>query len=131
MRRVLLLLVVLLLILPSYARILGVFQGTVISLPAAKAQSQWLTVQSKNGHIRRVEITKAVFTYDEDYPESDKRDPARRSVCQATEVVVTAEKEKSKKGDGAWLATEVMILKPKAEPGKLVRAEADEAYCLE
>ena len=112
-------------------KILGVFQGKIVQLPSARAAQKWVVIQSRNGFVRRVEISKAVFTYDEDFPVSARRQPPQRSLCEATEVRVTAIKAKSKKGDGAWSATEVLILSsdPKRE-GRLVQTIASGSeYC--
>lgn len=108
----------LLLTLPSYARILGVFQGQVVEGPAQNARGRWLTVQSRNGYTRKVEITRAKFIYDASYPVKERQPRAERSVQLATLVRVTAEKDKSKQGDGAWRATEVLILPRPGSPAE-------------
>ena len=111
MRR--LLLFVLLCSVVADARILGVFQGEIIHGPYSVGKHRWIQLQSRNGFVRKVEITSATVTYDEDYPVAERvSDPADALMMYAV-VRVTAEQAKSKKGDGAWRATEILIL-----PGK-------------
>jgi hypothetical protein len=95
------------------ARILGVFQGEIIGGPYTVGKKKWIQLQSRNGFVRKVEITSATVTYDDDYPLAERvSDPADALMMYAV-VRVTAEQAKSKKGDGAWSATEILILRGK------------------
>jgi hypothetical protein len=108
--------VVLCLISIANARILGVFQGQVIRAPYQHKKGKWLTVQSRNGFVRQVEISKAAIHYDDDFPVADRRNSPEQSLIETAEVLITAERQKSQNGDGDWQATEILILNPKS-PG--------------
>src|SRR5205807_9285946 len=98
--------------------ITGVFQGTVVQLPAPKPQAQgtsrlaprWMYVQGKNGTIRRANIVKALIEYDDDYPHAKRHKNAADSLMKAAVVRVTAEQDIAK--DGEWQATNVLIVSP-------------------
>jgi hypothetical protein len=121
------LLIALLLVTPMgfAGSITGVFQGTVVQLPASKAQdkSRWMYVQGKNGIIRRANIARASFEYDEDFPKAKRHPKAAESLLKAAVVRVTAEQDESK--DGEWQATRVSIVsppgavKPKGKPSAI------------
>jgi hypothetical protein len=92
------------------ARILGVFQGEIIHGPYTVGKAKWIDLQSRNGFVRKVEITTAAVTYDEDYPQEERVSDPTDALMMYTTVRITAEQAKSKKGDGAWKATEILIL---------------------
>jgi hypothetical protein len=92
------------------ARILGVFQGEIVAEPYKVGKGKWLALQSRNGFVRKVEITEASVTYDEDYPEKERQQDPARGLVPYTLIRVTAEQAKSEKGDGDWKATEILIL---------------------
>jgi hypothetical protein len=92
------------------ARILGVFQGEIIRGPYQVGKGRWIQLQSRNGFVRKVEITSATVSYDEEYPQTERAADPAQGLMMYTMVRVTAEQAKSKKGDGAWNATEVLIL---------------------
>ncbi len=68
----------------------------------------WLYVRSKNGSIRRVDISQAAIAYDEDVPADQRKKPAREQLAVGAEVRVTAEQG----SDGEWRASRVEIIKP-------------------
>lgn len=96
--------------------ITGVFQGTVVQLPKARPEAsshpspRWMYVQGKNGAIRRANIAKATFEYDDDYPRAKRHKRPEESLAPAAVVRVTAEQDSSK--DGEWQATNVLIVAP-------------------
>jgi len=92
------------------ARILGVFQGEIIHGPYTVGKKKWIQLQSRNGFVRKVEITSAAISYDEDYPQQERISDPAEALMVYTMVRITAEQAKSKKGDGAWSATEIVIL---------------------
>jgi hypothetical protein len=102
--------------LVAQGRILGVFQGQIVREPYIHNKGKWLVVQSRNGFVRKVEISRAQIDYDEDFPTSARLTKAEQSLIESTEVRITAERLKSGKGDGDWQATEILILTPKS-PG--------------
>jgi hypothetical protein len=103
-------------VLASQGRILGVFQGQIVRGPYVHDKGKWLVVQSRNGYVRKVEISRANIEYEEDFPASARRTKAEESLVEAIEVRITAERANSGKGDGDWKATEILILNPKT-PG--------------
>jgi len=92
--------------------ITGVFQGTVVQLNTHKpaAKTRWMYVQGKNGVIRRANIAKATFDYDEDFPKAKRHKKAEDSLLKAAVVRVTAEQDVAH--DGEWQATSVSIVAP-------------------
>ena len=95
------------------ARILGVFQGEIVHGPYLVGKKKWIDLQSRNGFVRKVEITSATVTYDDDYPREERVTDPATALMMYTVVRITAEQAKSKKGDGAWTATEILILPAK------------------
>jgi hypothetical protein len=83
----------------------GSFRGTIVDNP--NAAKGWIYVQGRNGTARRVEITHAKISYDEDVPATERRPNAGEALKQGVEVRVTAEQD----SEGEWHATEVEILK--------------------
>jgi hypothetical protein len=92
--------------------ITGVFQGTIVQLNSTKpaAKTRWMYVQGKNGVIRRANIAKARFDYDDDFPKAKRHKKAEESLLNAATVRVTAEQDLAK--DGEWQATNVAIVSP-------------------
>jgi hypothetical protein len=108
-------LVLALLILSSTAfagTITGVFQGTVVQItaPQPQAKTRWMYVQGKNGVIRRANIAKANFDYDEEYPKAKRHKKPEESLKTTATVRVTAEQDIAKGGD--WQATKVSFVWP-------------------
>lgn len=67
-------------------------------------------VQGKNGVIRRANIARAKFEYDEDFPRDKRHKRPEESLLKAAVVRVTAEKDTAK--DGEWQAVNVLIVSP-------------------
>jgi len=87
----------------------GSFRGIVVSLHRSGAH-HWIVVDSRNGMSRRVEISKARITYDEDVPAAEQHGNPRDALLAGAEVRITAEED----GSGGWRATLVEILKAAA-----------------
>ena len=104
------------------AGILGVFQGKIVKNSAihsgsgSKTPERWLYVQSRNGSVRRVNITKALVEYDDDVPPKHRRKNPAQSLRLATEVRITAEQDRTNDGSGDWQAQHVLILAPSSPP---------------
>ena len=105
---------VLALALLAEGRILGVFQGQIVRKPYVQNQGKWLVVQSRNGFVRKVEISQAHVEYDDDFPATSRKSKAEQSLIETAEVRITAERTQSGRGDGDWRATEILILNPKS-----------------
>ncbi len=65
-------------------------------------------MRGKNGSIRRVDISHATITYDEDVPADARKASAREQLVVGAEVRITAEQDR----DGEWHASRVEIIKP-------------------
>jgi hypothetical protein len=100
---------------PISARVLGVFQGRIVQEPYVKAKQKWMSVQSHNGFVRRVNITKAAVEYEVGFPAEARQQRPESALRSEIEVRITAYKAASSTGDGDWRATEILILAPKAE----------------
>ena len=84
----------------------GSFRGTIVDAPSATSGKNWIYVQGRNGMARRVEISRARITYDEDVPAADRRSPLD-ALVPGIEVGVTAELG----DDEEWRASRIEILK--------------------
>lgn len=110
-RRALCLLVALLLLCPAVdAKILGVFQGTIVKTPSPTGGKRYLLIQGKSGFVRKVDVTKATVEYDEDFPTAIRSARPAEALTLRTEVRVTAQQKKD-----VWLADEVLILAPRGD----------------
>ena len=84
---------------------LGIFQGQVV--PAPKGQdSKWLFVKSRNGNLRRVDISKAKVDYDDAIPKLRRQQAAKDALRPPVVVRVIADQDE----DGEWQAKKVLIL---------------------
>ncbi len=83
----------------------GIFQGRVYQDDNGK--SGWIYVQSRNGMLRRVEISRARVVYGASVPAGDRTTNPAADLIQGAEVQVTAEQD----GAGEWRASRVEILK--------------------
>ena len=101
-------LVVMAISLMDWAATPGSFRGTVVEGDHGSAAEGWLYVRSRNGSIRRVEISHASFGYDESVPADQRKPAAREQLDIGAEVRVTAEQG----SDGEWRASRIEILKP-------------------
>ncbi len=90
----------------------GIFRGFVVEAPAAEARSGWIYVNSPNGVMRRVKVSKARVYYAQTVPLSLRQERPAKSLVSGTEIRVTAEQD----GDGEWNATEIEILRLRRHP---------------
>jgi len=93
----------------------GSFRGTIVEVSGATAGKNWIYVQGRNGAARRVDISRARITYDEDVPASERRRNPAEALAPGTEVRVTAEEG----GDGEWKASRIEVLKTAVTSKKL------------
>jgi hypothetical protein len=85
----------------------GSFRGTIVAAPSAGSGEHWIYVQGRNGTARRVDISGARITYDEDVPPAQRRHNPAEALTEGAEVRVTAEGS-----DGEWKASRIEILRP-------------------
>ncbi len=86
----------------------GSFRGTIVDNP--NSAKGWIYVQGRKGTARRVEVSHATVTYDEDVPAIERSPNPQGALIPGTEVRVTAEQG----SDGEWHAERVEILGPAA-----------------
>lgn len=84
----------------------GSFRGTIVDGPQASAKN-WIYVQGRNGMARRVDISRAQVTYDENVPTANRSGNPADALKSGTEVRVTAEQG----SDGEWKASAIEILR--------------------
>ena len=72
--------------------------------------------------IRRANIAKATFEYDDDFPRAKRHKRPEDSLAPAAVVRVTAEQDSAK--DGEWQATNVLIVSPPGAAPKQVKPSA-------
>jgi hypothetical protein len=92
----------------AYAGTPGSFRGTVVEGDQGSPREGWLYIRSRNGSIRRVDISQATVGYDETVPADQRKSSARQQLVTGAEVRVTAEQG----SDGEWRASRVEIVKP-------------------
>jgi hypothetical protein len=85
----------------------GVFRGTLFQ--TADDKPGWVYVESRNGALRRVEISKAQVVYSEEVPAPKRQKISSHAVPSGTEVRITAEQD----SHGEWRASEIEILLPR------------------
>ncbi len=88
----------------------GSFRGTIVDRPH-DAGKNWIYVQGRNGMARRVDISHARVSYDEDVQTGSRLPKPEEALIAGAEVRVTAELG----SDGEWRASSVEILKK--QPG--------------
>jgi hypothetical protein len=88
----------------------GSFRGTIVDGPHSPAGQNWIYVQSRNGMARRVDISRALVSYDESVPTANRQSRPQDALTTGAEVRVTAEQG----SDGEWRASKVEILKAAA-----------------
>ena len=94
----------------------GIFQGKVYQ--DQKANSGWIYVQSRNGMLRKVEISRARVVYASSVAVADRATNPALDLVQGTEVRITAEQD----GAGEWRASRVEIIKLERNSGPAARA---------
>lgn len=88
----------------------GTFRGVLVG--HGSAEPNWIYVQSVNGALRRVEISKAEVVWGETVPSSARAAAAKTALKEGAEVRVTAKPGQ----DGDWQADRVEILNLHATP---------------
>ena len=115
MRRLRMQFILLPLILAAYTTLLagtpGSFRGTIVDAPGSSPGKNWIYVQGRNGTARRVEISHADVSYDEDVPQANRVKDPLEALVPGAEVRVTAEQG----SDGEWRASTIEILKAAAK----------------
>ena len=92
---------------PVAAATPGIFEGMVDETDKPKVPAGWILVQSKNGMLRKVEISRAHVTYATSVPSSERVEEPSVALVHGTEVRVTAEQDSS----GEWRAAKIEILR--------------------
>ncbi len=82
----------------------GVFRGVVIHGP--DITPGWMYLQSANGQVRRVGISRAQVVYAESVPARERQKMPAQSIISGADVRVTAQQDKN----GEWRASKVEIL---------------------
>jgi hypothetical protein len=95
-----------------FASAAGIFRGFVVEAPLKEARSGWIYVNSPNGMMRRVKVSRARVFYSRAVPLSMRNPRPAKSLVSGTEIRVTAEQD----GDGEWNATDIEILRLRHRP---------------
>ena len=90
----------------------GIFRGFVVEAPPAEARSGWIYVNSPNGMMRRVKVSRARVYYAQTVPLASRKEHPAKSLVNGTEIRVTAEQD----GEGEWNASEIEILRLRHRP---------------
>lgn len=84
----------------------GTFRGTLVSDPVTQDSHRWVYLQSANGSVRRVEVSRAEVVYGEEMGRQPHPAKASAALRQGTGVRVTASQDET----GEWAATRVEIV---------------------
>jgi len=84
---------------------LGIFQGEIVKPPQTQ-DSKWLFVQSRNGNLRRVDISNAKVDYDQSIPQTRRHKAAKEDLRPSVQVRIVADQDER----GEWQAKNVLIL---------------------
>lgn len=96
-----------------YAGSAGTFLGVMVSKP----DSQWIYVRSRNGMLRRVDVSSATVSYGDAVPAERRTGAAANALLPGVEVRITAEQD----SNGEWRATQIQITgagSPQSAPDK-------------
>lgn len=99
-----------------YFGVPGSFRGVVVRGP--DHQQGWIYVAGRNDSLRRVEVTKAVVTYDEGVPARLRGRAPREEIVEGAEIRVTGEPD----AKGAWHASEIEIVKVSPKKKRAITA---------
>ena len=100
----------------------GTFQGKVVAAPVdAPVVPGWIYIQGRNQLLRRVEVAQAEIVFSSAIPEKERGVPNPGLLVAGTEVVVTAQQDRS----GEWHAKRVEILKLSDSVNKAERNNPD------
>jgi hypothetical protein len=86
----------------------GIFRGTLVDPPTADSRNpgKFLYLQARNGAVRKVEISQAYVSFDDSFPQAQRKSKPQDLLKAGTDVRVTAEQAK----DGEWHASLVEVL---------------------
>jgi hypothetical protein len=105
MERILALVSVLALSVAVFAGTPGIFQGRVYQ--DEKPTPGWIYVQSRNGMMRKVGVSRARVSYADSVAAADRAADPAQDLVNGAEVRVTAEQDAA----GEWRASRVEIIK--------------------
>lgn len=89
----------------AFAGTPGIFQGRIYQ--DAKPTPGWIYVQSRNGMMRKVNVSRARVTYASSVVAADRATDPAQDLAPGAEVRVTAEQDAA----GEWRASRVEIIK--------------------
>jgi hypothetical protein len=96
----------------------GTFRGTVVEphVEPHGAEPGWVYLQARNGALRKVDVSRARFAWDDSIPKALREKTPAKALVPGVEVRITAEQD----GSGEWRASEIEILKTgnKAVPAR-------------
>lgn len=98
----------------------GTFRGTVIDPPAGFVTGKVLFVKSRNGVVRKVDVSSAAVVYGGSVPEASRDKKPASALKSGVDVRVTAEQGES----GDWQATQVEIVGPQDEQKPVEREKS-------
>lgn len=111
---------------PLAAATPGIFEGMVYDTNEPRVPHGWILVQSKNGMLRKVEITRARIVYSQSVPSADRVQEPSLALVHGTEVRVTAEQDSA----GEWRASEIEILRLAKPKSRAAAACGSSAWAL-
>ena len=93
--------------LPVAAGSLGMFAGKVIDAAAENPPGKWIYVKGRGETVRRVEISKARYSYSESVPQSTRAAKPADDLKEGAVIQVAAEQDSA----GEWIAQSILFLR--------------------
>ena len=94
------------------------FAGKVVEAAAENPPGKWIYVKGRGGMVRRVEISKASYSYSDAVPQSTRAPKPADDLKDGAVIQVAAEQD----GAGEWIAQSILFLRLSKQ--KLVQSSA-------
>ena len=104
------------LLVPAFAGSVGMFAGKVVEAAAEKPPGKWIYISGRGGTVRRVEISKARYSYSDEVPQATRSSKPADDLRDGAVIQVAAEQD----GSGEWIAQSILFLRLSKQ--KLVRS---------
>jgi hypothetical protein len=84
----------------------GTFRGVLVQDPVTQGAHEWVYLESPNGSVRRVEISRAEVVFGEEVGRARQQASPSKALRKGAGLRVTASQDES----GEWAATRVEII---------------------
>ena len=84
----------------------GTFRGVLVQDPVTQGAHKWIYLESPNGSVRRVEMSRAEVVFGEEVGRTSQQASPSKALRKGAGLRVTASQDEA----GEWAATEVEIV---------------------